>query len=249
MKITLQNEVTGLHLILKKEGMIEEQAVLAAYELVSGNKRLKEDCLVSDVGLQKNNSSGMKIDQSISQAFQETREACLDELKEFEGLYPGYSDAKSEQLPIAAPIKTGKKNVDQGKPRPRQVEFINAGNTLFTPLAEKFEEVLARKNDIVPVDKDSLDALSYAVPLWVKDKHEDEPYKKVNVPIFVDCPSCEFAGRQFTFRGNRYAKCKECGEKLFLRPAGREWGELDNEGNEYYASAVYKDKAAGGVKQ
>lgn len=213
MKITLQNEETGLQLILKQQGMLEERAVIAAYELISGRSpgNVSEPSTVPEPNYPL---SDLEVDHDVAKAFRETREKCKEDLDPFEGS-----------------VKVAKK-VEEGVSRPRRVDFVNAGNTLFTPLGDKLQGAL---------DDESREGAQ-------KESDPKEYPAKINVQVIIDCPLCGFEGVQRTYRGNRYAKCRECGEKLFLRPAGREWGELDDEGNEYYASTVYKERALGGYR-
>ena len=65
--------------------------------------------------------------------------------------------------------------------------------------------------------------------------------ERVNVPTYVFCPSCGNEDTQYIYRGNRYIKCSSCQEKLFLKPAGEVWGDLDEDGNEYHATSVYRE--------
>lgn len=65
-----------------------------------------------------------------------------------------------------------------------------------------------------------------------------------SVKVYVFCPNCGHEGDQTTYRGNRYTKCYGCQDKLFLQPAGENWGDVDEEGYEYHATKEYFESRA-----
>lgn len=54
------------------------------------------------------------------------------------------------------------------------------------------------------------------------------------------CPECNHEGTRLVPFGFRFTFCEECNTKLFLRPAGDNWGDRDEDGNTYIANQVYR---------
>lgn len=86
-----------------------------------------------------------------------------------------------------------------------------------------------------------------AIALLNSKRNLNEPIESVarikreNVKVYVNCPQCFYEGDQYTWRGNRYTKCKECQTELFNRPAAATWGQVDDSGYKYHATAEYID--------
>lgn len=69
--------------------------------------------------------------------------------------------------------------------------------------------------------------------------------QRENVKVYVHCPLCFHEADQWTYRGNRFTKCRGCNERLFLTPAGEDWGDVDEYGYEYNAFKEYFERNEG----
>ena len=78
------------------------------------------------------------------------------------------------------------------------------------------------------------------LPLLGVNKESFTMMERAKCKTKVQCPSC---GKENTVSlpfGFRYTFCPECNEKLFIRPAGNAWGEVDEEGNIYVAREIFE---------
>lgn len=123
--------------------------------------------------------------------------------------------------------------------------------SIFDGTDVKKESDSVKKDEPKPFDpipeKDNYAATTRprAITLLNSERNLREPIesiariKRENVKVYVNCPHCLYEGDQYTWRGNRYTKCKECQTELFNRPAAETWGEVDDSGYEYHATTEY----------
>jgi hypothetical protein len=62
------------------------------------------------------------------------------------------------------------------------------------------------------------------------------------VKAIVSCPKCGITTTRKVRQGFKYVKCGKCGTKLFLKPAGEEYGMLDQAGYYYHANTEYRER-------
>lgn len=166
-----------------------------------------------------------------------------DQLPETKTMGSTIANAKSVESKlnpnVVKPLTVVDTDVKSVKP-----DLIGSERTLNIPISSAFK----KKFDETIDDADSEDFGKALEEFDARKKqaHTASAYirtkPRADVKVKVECPTCTGKGIQHTQRGNRYTWCNKCNEKLFLRPAGAAWEELDADGNEYHASTVYVER-------